>query len=226
MIRRKRKLKKRVKFIIFLLIVAFIIFCGLYTFNVVIEPQIRKIAVNKANNALNMIIDKVLSEDSFDTTDLITKSTNKDGNIVEISYNTKKMNEIQKIATTRINESLMAAVKGNVDPFLGEVFFEDGIVYEMPLLFLTKINLIDSYGPNIPITMRADPLASAEVVIDSKPYGYNNTIIEISLEVKVAVQVVADDRSIDELEVKNKIPLVIQVVNGDVANYIPYINSK
>ena len=60
---------------------------------------------------------------------------------------------------------------------------------------------------------------------ESKPYGINNTMIKISLVVKVNAQVITF-LSTSELETKTEIPLVVQIVNGQVPDFTPYSNPS
>ena len=95
----------------------------------------------------------------------------------------------------------------------------------VPAGYLSHIFFLYDKGPKIRVRMRMLNDVTGEIKTESKPYGINNTMIKISLVVKVNAQVITF-LSTSELETKTEIPLVVQIVNGQVPDFAPYSSSS
>ncbi|MEG0314279.1 MAG: sporulation protein YunB [Erysipelotrichaceae bacterium] len=219
----KLLIKKRYKVGISLIIGVLLVYALLFMMNRFIEPQLLSLAKKEVNNGVNYIVDEVLSTIEYSSEQLILNRYDSSGNIIGIQYNSNELNSIQNKANKLINESLLNAQKGSYDQLLGRIIYENGIVYKMKLGYLTQATLLSNIGPSINIKMRTNTLASTNIDIQSKEYGLNNTLLTISLRVKVKAQVIVANLTITEIEIINDIPLVIQVIQGEVPNYVPML---
>ena len=78
-------------------------------------------------------------------------------------------------------------------------------------------------GPNINIKIY--PVGSVKCDVRSviEEYGINNSVFRLEIEVRVAFAVVIPLQR-DEIEVVSSIPIVVQIIQGEVPRY--YFNSR
>lgn len=218
----KNKWKKRR---IFLITGAFIylLVSTTISFNQFIEPRLKAQAKTQVSLAINRVVSNVLSNIDYHTKDLLIIHHDTNGIVTSVEYDTLLLNQLLYTSLKTIDYSLIAAQNGKKDPLLDEIFFTDGIVYEMPIGYLTGIGFIQDLGPKIPIRMKLLNDVNGEIKTKTKAHGINNTQIEIVLEISIKAQAITS-LSVDEMTVSSQIPLVIQLVNGEVPRLTPYQN--
>lgn len=189
------------------------------------EPQLLAIAKQHTGFAINNIVKEVLADMEYDANGLFYINKNKDGEITSIEYDSKKLNRLLYSSLNTIDKSLLAAQDGKKDPTTKDVFYEDGILYEIPIGYLSQIYFLYDKGPKIRVRMRMMNNVTGEIKTESKPYGINNTLIQISLVVHVDAQVITF-LSTHEMKNSCELPLVVQVVNGKVPTISPYPASR
>ena len=64
---------------------------------------------------------------------------------------------------------------------LKEVFFEDGIVYEVPIGYLTGIAFLQNVGYRIQIDLPLFHYVNGSLDIESEAYGINSSLISVYL---------------------------------------------
>ena len=192
-----------------------------HSFHRYMEPQLLVVAKQHAGFAINNIVKEVLSNMEFDQKNIIKVEKDANGSISNIEYDSTQLNQILNTALTTIDTSLLAAQDGKKDPITKDVFFEDGIVYEVASGYFTHLYFLYETGPKIKIRMKMLNHVTGEIKTETKPYGINNTMVEISLVVHVNAQVITFLNT-TEIKNTNEIPIVIQVVNGSVPDMLPY----
>ncbi|MEG0737416.1 MAG: sporulation protein YunB, partial [Longicatena sp.] len=140
-------------------------------------------------------------------------------------YDSARLNQILYTALNTIDASLLAAQDGRKDPTTKDVFYEDGVLYEVPMGYFSHLYFLYEKGPKVKIKMKMMNDVTGEIKTETKPYGINNTMVKISLVVHVNAQVLTF-LSTSELNNKCEIPIIIQVVNGSVPNISPYGSTK
>lgn len=219
---RKIRIRKYTKIKIIILCSACIItfVYGAHAFNRFTEPQLQALAKQHVGFAINNIVKEVLSDMEFDQKELV--NVNKDGSsITSIDYDSYKLNQILYSALNTIDESLLAAQDGKKDPTTKDVFYEDGVLYEVPAGYFTHLYFLYDKGPKIRIKMKMINDVTGEIRTKTEPYGINNTMVRISLVVKVNAEVLTF-LSTTELTTECEIPIVMQVINGKVPDVSPY----
>lgn len=191
-----------------------------HAFNRFTEPQLQAIAKQHVSFAINNIVKEVLADMEFNQEDIV--KVNKDNDhITSIDYDSYKLNQILYAALNTIDESLLAAQDGKKDPTTKDVFYEDGVLYEIPAGYLTHLYFLYDKGPKIRIRMKMMNDVTGEIKTSTEPYGINSTMVKISLLVHVDAQVLTF-LSTGELTSSCEIPLVLQIVNGKVPDVSPY----
>lgn len=183
------------------------------------------IADQQVHNAITTICIRVLENIEFKK-DVIEYVYDKKGELISIEYNTKVINSMLNQALKTIDSSLMAAQIGKEDPLLNEIFFKDGVIYELPVGYLTRITLLQDKGWKIKISMRIFHSITGNIIVKSKPYGVNNSMVQVILRIHVKAKTIASIYS-DDIEVKQDIVLLMQIVQGKVPSYTtPIINNE
>ncbi len=113
-------------------------------------------------------------------------------------------------ALDTIEVSLHAAQDGEEDPLIKEVFYDDGIVYKIPIGYLTGVYMFHDAGVQIPVRMRILNEVTGQIKTETKPYGVNNTVMIINLQIQVHAQAVTF-LGVDSFEMSTEIPLAIQL---------------
>ena len=188
------------------------------------EPQLLAAAKQHTGFAINNIVKEVLADMEYDTDELYHIEKNSADEIVDITFDSRKLNELLYSSLNTIDESLLAAQDGKQDPTTKDVFYEDGILYQVPLGYLTHLFFLYDKGPAINVHMRMLNDVTGDIKTDIQAYGINSVMVNISLVVKVNAQVITV-LSTSELENECEIPLVLQIINGKVPTYSPYISS-
>lgn len=77
----------------------------------------------EVQSSLNKLIHNCISVLDFNPDDLIRVKTNDEGEIISVNYDSMKLNQLLYKAVESINESLLLAQKGEVDPITNQVYF-------------------------------------------------------------------------------------------------------
>jgi len=203
-----------------LVVCTFVLFFVIKT-NEIIEPRLLAISRQKTNDALELLCHEVLNSLHYESAQLIKEEKDENGNIVSIFYDTKVLNAILEESLLAIQNSLEVASKGKEDPLLHEVFFKDGIIYEVPIGYFTGIAFLQNVGYRIKIDLPLFHYINGSLDIQSEPYGLNSSLITIYLNVEIKAEVITSIYSQD-ISFEEKIPLVIQVVQGEIPALTTY----
>lgn len=216
----KRKNKIRLSILLLVIIASSVYF--VFRANEMLKPQLMALAVQKTNDVISMLTQKVLSTLEYDASELIIYRYNDENKLIAIEYDTKKLNEILNNALDVVDNSLEAAEKGEVDPILREVLLDDGIVYEVPIGYLTGIALLENYGYRFEVTMRLLHYVNGTLEVKSEPYGINNSLISVNLHLNIQAEAITAIAN-QEISFTEVVPLVVQVVQGEIPSYTGYI---
>lgn len=224
---KKVKIKRFKKTRIACVCIVVVLVCSMIVrnFNRYMEPQLLAIAKQHTGFAINNIVKEVLADMEYDADSLLHINKNADGEITSIEYDSYKLNQLLYSSLNTIDKSLLAAQDGKKDPTTKDVFYEDGVLYEIPIGYLSHIFFLYDKGPKLHVRMRMLNDVTGEIKTESKAYGINSTMIQISLVVKVNAQVITF-LSTSEMESSCELPIVVQIVNGKVPAITPYSTER
>ena len=194
-----------------------------YTFyecNRLLEPVMIAVAKQEVQSSLNNCISVL----DFNPDDLIRVKTNDEGEIISVNYDSMKLNQLLYKAVESINESLLLAQKGEVDPITNQVYFDNGVVDEVPLGYFTEMVGLSDMGPKIKIRVKVINRVNGVYEITNEAYGINNTLLKIMIRVNVKADVFAGI-SQDEIIMQEEIPVIIQLINGNVPQFLPALTQ-
>lgn len=198
-----------------------------YTFyecNRLLEPVMIAVAKQEVQSSLNKLIHNCISVLDFNPDDLIRVKTNDEGEIISVNYDSMKLNQLLYKAVESINESLLLAQKGEVDPITNQVYFDNGVVDEVPLGYFTEMVGLSDMGPKIKIRVKVINRVNGVYEITNEAYGINNTLLKIMIRVNVKADVFAGT-SQDEIIMQEEIPVIIQLINGNVPQFLPALTQ-
>ncbi|WP_338778228.1 sporulation protein YunB [Metabacillus sp. FJAT-52054] len=204
-------------FIFFLLSTA----AGLYIVNKEIQPVLMSIAEAETQKIASLIINDALKkqlEEEGDTGKLVNANVDKEGKLIDLdSSGVRKM-----LAgfTDHIQRNLLLAEKGNLAvldiPELKDS--KENFIYQIPLGQTTGNVLLGGIGPKIPVRFELIGHALTDSKTTAEPYGINNALIKINIDVKVNLRVIIPFSS-KSTTVSTSIPVDIKTVIGDVPDY-------
>ena len=151
------------------------------------------------------ITNKVVEEIDIESMYLITE--NADKKITNVLIITAQVNKILAL----VNESL----ESNITK-LGEEEIK------LPISIILGETIFTKIGPDI--TLRILPIGKYEcdVISNVSEYGINNSLFEIYINIKLNIETIIPLKR-NQASVECKIPLVMQVVQGEVPRY--YYNT-
>ena len=199
-----------IKLLIFVLLILIIINFVSGYFSKRVNLYIKQKATTAASLMIaNTINDEVLP--NIDLNNLINTVKSDSEKIDSIYINTYQVNNILAKTTSAISKQI-----NNMDD-------EELTNLQLPLGIIISDVLFYNMGPNINI--KIFPVGSAKCDVKSviEEYGINNSIFRLQVEVKVNFAVVVPLQK-DEIEVVTSIPIVVQIIQGEVPRF--YFNSK
>lgn len=189
------------------------------------EVQTNKIASMVISKAINARIANVL-----DVYEIIEHVPGDQQSMVTIRFNTEIINRVLSDTNRLVQSHLEQAEAGDLSslPYLKDIEYdtqsmeeEGGVVFFVPLAQAANLPFIGNLGPKIPI--RFHVIGNVQSTVDSsiREFGINNAYVEVSILLKVNVQVIVPLAS-KVTTVEQKIPVAIGLIQGQV----PQIYNK
>jgi len=217
---------------VFLLTFVFFIFStagGLWIINKGIEPTLISVAETETKRIATLVINNAINKqinDEVDVNKLIVVEKDENGKVSTVDFNAQMVNSVQAQITQKVQRNLREAEKGNIDVLdIPEISVEkegepedEGIIYYIPLGQATNNALLGNLGPRVPVRFYVIGNVVSDVKKSILEYGINNALIEISVHVKVSVQVVIPFAT-STTTVENTIPIAYKALQGDVPDF-------
>ena len=185
-------------------------------YSFMIASKITKYIVNNAyiREKINYYIDDIY--------EIVKDNSDEIKNVV---YNSKKINGLINSVTERVYEMFNMLEYGDMEKLnIRENILSiehtnnKGIVLEVPCGLITNNYLLNNLGPHIPVMISLTGEFESFISSDIKEYGINNALVEISINIKVNEQVTMPFVT-KNIEVTNKIPIFMSIINGNIPNY-------
>ncbi len=212
-----KNVKWRYRISIYALVLTLIIYFFLQQTNAFIRPQLIAVAKEKANESLNILVQESIEQIEYDAEQLI-KYEYSDDKIKSIYYDTNYLNQILSDSVDTIDDVLDKAYQGEEVGVLNEVFYDDGIVYSVPIGYLSGITFLQNYGPTIDISLRLSSFVDSKIRVEQEPFGLNSTIVSVYLDVSLYVTILTSIYQ-EDIVFDTSLPLIIQVVAMEVSYF-------
>ncbi len=186
-------------------------------YSYMIASKITKYIVNNAyvretvNYYANDIYDVVKDNDTNEIKNIIYDSgviNDLLNSITERVYNMFNMLEYGDLSKLNIRENILTTNKNN----------KDGIILEMPIGLITNNYILSNLGPKIPIKLSLTGEFESYISTDVIEYGINNAMVTIYVNIKVSEQITMPFIT-NKIDIENKIPIFMSLVNGKIPNY-------
>ena len=186
-------------------------------YSYMIASKITKYIVNNAyvrekiNFYANDIYDVIKDNDTNEIKNIIYDSgviNDLLNSITERVYNMFNMLEYGDLSKLNIRENILTTNKNN----------KDGIILEMPVGLISNNYMFSNLGPKIPIKLSLTGEFESYISTDVKEYGINNAMITIYINIKVSEQITIPFIT-NKIDIENKIPIFMSLVNGKIPNY-------
>lgn len=212
-----------------IIILIIVISAGLlfYVVNVRLTPTYLQYAEIQSNKIASLVISKAINSRTsnvLDVNDIIEHVPSDQSNMVTTKFNTEIINRVLADTQNLVQTHLEQAEEGNLDnlPYLDDIEYDTeamedqgGIVYFVPIGQATNIPLIGNLGPKIPIRFHIIGNVQADVESEIREFGINNAYVEVSIFVKVNVQIIVP-LATKISSVEQRIPVAMGLVQGQV----------
>ena len=239
MMRRRYKIKKMktpppvskilmVTFILFIIL----IFASIQIINKGIQPTLMEIAEIKttefATRGINAAV-KFAEEYAFE--DLTKTTTDNEGNVSFIGWDSTIVNKINRASTDRVEEFFHSMNRGEPpdyeDPLdepeiygdtVDELVDRDPTVVEIPIGQATGNTILANLGPKIPVNMELVGNVQTDIIEEREEIGINNVLLSLYIFVEADVQIVIPFTTTVQT-VDTKILIDKHLVMGDVPDF-------
>lgn len=166
--------------------------------------------INKGKLYTQNYLEKAIRESVVNDLDIDSMYyiNKKDEEVNQVLINTAQINKI----LSEVNKTLNINIKSLNNETIA-----------LPLTIIFGETLFSTIGPNINLKIIPVGSYTCDVMSDVKEYGINNSLFEIYILVKLKVETIIPLRN-SETDVECKIPLVVQILQGNVPRY--YYNTK
>lgn len=224
---------KKVKPLNFIIFVALAITIGvtfcLYYLNTKIAPKIFSYASLEVKRISSIIINKAIAThvtEKVSADELFTITTDDNGEIKSIDFNTAIINKFLTDTTNSIQVNLRNIERGNIEEIefidsLGDYNPEDlkkGVVYQISSGIIFGNTLLANIGPKIPVKLSLVGDATSNVSTEVTNYGINNALIQVYVNLKISEQIMIPFFS-DTIDIEVKVPVTMKLVTGTVPDY-------
>lgn len=175
------------------------------------KSEMKKVAATLINKA---ITNDILEEMNLDELFIIDKSN--DEEIITVMLDPSIVNRAASRATDAVEDNLKR-VEMYDESVLNDFNINENCFY-VPTGIIFNSPFLNNIGPKIPIRLKMVGNVTSGIVTEVKEYGINNSLITVSMEVSVEIQVVLP-LTTDYISITNYIPLAIKLIQGKVPIY-------
>lgn len=199
-----------------------------YVVNERLTPTYLQYAEVQANKIASLVVSKAINSRTaavMDVNDIIKEvPSDNPTSTVKTTFDAEIISRVQAETTALVQTHLEQAEKGDLDslPYLDDVEYDPdgmedqgGIVFFVPLGQATNMPLIGNLGPKIPIRFHVIGSVQSNVVYEITEFGINNAMIDVSIIIKVNVQVIVPLATKTSI-IEQKIPVAMGIFPGQV----------
>lgn len=220
------KLRKRNVFVVIVLLVLVLTFVIFNLLSKYIGPILLDYAEVETTKLSTLIINKAVENqvsNDFKPIDMIKTTTNKNGEIVSVDFDTNLVNQSLVSINNTIQVNLKYLEEGKLDLIdmpdssinYESKNFSNGIIYQIPFGVVTDTPILSDIGPKIPIKTSLIGSVISNVKTELTPYGINNVLLKIYIEVTVTEQVILPFIS-KRINISLEVPVLMKLINGSI----------
>ena len=216
-------MRKKKKIGILFIIIFIIIVISLIIVKIIndkVTPTIMDYSKTEMKRMASIILNKsasddVLNEFDMDKLFIVTRSANDE--IISITLDSLMVNKITNKISDTCEKNLRKIEDGNFLDIQKEFNISESYFF-VPIGVAFHNTMLSEVGPKIPIRIKMLGNVTSGVVSDVKEYGINNSLITISVEIKVELMVLLPF-STDYINISNVVPIAIKLIQGKVPQF-------
>lgn len=222
--RLKKKWKNSTKICITIFLVCFFCFFFLNKINKHITPKLVEIATRNIEKLTYNIFNDysvIASLPEENLKDLLIINKNQNGEIISVSYNTKKSYSVVNAIVKYIKDNYQSIESGDkiVDYYDEELSeLEDGLILSLPIGLATNQIYFANLGPRIPVKVKFIGTLLTNLKTKVKNYGINNVLIELYVDVELTHEITSPV-TYDNKKLNYEILLNAEIIEGAVPSY-------
>lgn len=214
---RRMRLKKKLilyiktKLIIILIIVIVFTYLLLNNFSKKSLPFLYEYAKNESVNITTSIINKAIYEEIYSgyDKDIVIIEKNSKEEIVDIKYDTQKMN----VTLYKISDNILNSINS-----LRKDKYKSDLIYYVPLGVIYDMPILVNISPKIPYKVSYTGSIDSSINTKITEYGINNALIETVLNINMNIKIIFPLLTKTILISKN-IPIYSNVIQGKIPTY-------
>lgn len=174
-------------------------------------------SIGEMKRVATTIINRSITDETFNNInidDLFIVNRNSNEEIIGITLDNRIINIITNRISDECEDNIRKIEEGKYQEINNKFNIGEDCFFVSSGVFLGN-SLLNNIGPKIPIYLKMLGNVNSEIVTDVKEYGINNSLITISLEIKVELVVILPLTS-ENVSVSNTIPIAIKIIQGKV----------
>ncbi len=195
-----------------------------------ISPILFNFAEIEITKLANLIINRAITKqiaNEIDMDKLFTMVKNNEGEIQTIDFNPTIVNRVLSTTTNSVQIYLKAIEEGNIDliEMPDDILIEydkeklkKGIIYEIPILAITRNAFLANLGPKIPVKLNLIGSVVSNIKTKINQYGINNALVEVYVNIEVTEQVNLPFMS-KRITINTEVPVALKVIQGKIPLY-------
>ncbi|WP_180233033.1 sporulation protein YunB [Bacillus sp. AFS055030] len=217
------------KFVVISIVLLFFSLYAFWEIDKILSPTILKYSEKQTKRIASLVINEAYESASKELQgqEIIIRDIDENGKAV-ISTNTYLINKIIGSTTKQVEENIRRVENGDISFLsLSKAEMEkmkadnDGFYLKVPIGVVTNTVLLGKLGPTIPVRFSVVGDAVANVTQEVKPFGFDNSVVEIIMNVEVNMNVIIPF-STKSTKVKVEVPIATEIIDGEVPNFIPF----
>lgn len=206
------KIKNEDRIIIIVVIILILTYGLLKIFSEKSKTILMEYAKNKSVEISTLIINESMKETivSENINDILKITKNQNNEIIEVSFDNMVTNKIlQNLNASLLKNTLK--LEENNEPY-------KSIIYKVPFNVISEKTVLIGIGPQIPFKLEIISSSNNNITTNVKEYGINNSLIELSLEIELNVQIILPFVS-ERKVIKKNIPIGTKIIQGKIPEY-------
>jgi sporulation protein YunB len=214
-------MKKKIGIFVFILI--FAITMSIVIVNIIsnrVTPIVMDYSISEMKRVASVIINRSVNSDLLNNIDMdklfiVTRGSNDE--VVTVTLDSVIVSKITDDISDVCEDNIRLIEEGNFQELkskfnIGEDFFlvPSGIIFHNTFL--------NNIGPKIPISLKMIGNVTSGITTEIKEYGINNSLVTISVEIKVELMVILPF-STDYVSITNEVPIAIKLIQGKVPQF-------
>lgn len=193
------------------MLVLFISAFFIYSFNKKVKPLLLSYAEQQIKNEMIKLANEIIKENyinkNYDYKSFLLTSTNQKNEIISIDFNSPEI--------TNILNDITSSLILNLNEIENKSFLNNDTVYYIPFGIVSGLSSSNWIGPQIPIKVMNSGSIESKILTKLKPYGINNSLIEISIEINISNRILLPYTN-QLVNITLELPLVKKVIQGNI----------